>query len=86
MKKYRIGVLGPSEIAFRRMVPAIVDSRHFDYAGVAHASLDEYPGQSDGHAAKCGRFAETYGGRVYDSFAELLNDADVDAVITQHLA
>ena len=62
------------------MVPAIVDSGHFDYAGVAHASREEYPGQSDGHAAKCGRFADTYGGRIYESFAELLNDADVDAV------
>ncbi|MBR4092158.1 MAG: Gfo/Idh/MocA family oxidoreductase [Mogibacterium sp.] len=80
MKKYRIGVLGPSEIAFRRMVPAIVDSGHFDNAGVAHASCEEYPGQSDGHAAKCGRFADTYGGNIYESFAELLSDADVDAV------
>ncbi len=80
MKKYRIGVLGPSEIAFRRMVPAIVNSRHFDYAGVAHADREEYPGQSDGHAAKCGKFADAFGGKVYDSFAELLSDADVDAV------
>lgn len=80
MRKYRIGVLGPSEIAFRRMVPAIVDSGHFDYAGVAHASLEEYPGQSEGHAAKCGRFAETYGGKIYESFAELLNDPEVDAI------
>ena len=80
MKKYRIGVLGPSEIAFRRMVPAIVDSGHFDYAGIAHANLEEYPGQSEGHAAKCGKFADAYGGRIYDSFAELLDDPDVDAV------
>lgn len=80
MKKYRIGVLGPSEIAFRRMVPAIVDSGHFDYAGVAHANREEYPGQSDRHAEKCARFAESFGGRIYSSFADLLDDPDVDAV------
>lgn len=80
MKKYRIGVLGPSEIAFRRMVPAIVNSRHFDFAGIAHASLEEYPGQSAGHAAKCEKFADAFGGKIYDSFAEILGDADVDAV------
>ena len=80
MKKYRIGVLSPSEIASRRMVPAIIDSGHFEYAGVAHANFEEYPGQSAGHAAKCDRFAESFGGKIYGSFAELLGDADVDAV------
>ena len=34
MKRYRIGVLGPSDIAFRRMVPAMTNSGHFDYAGL----------------------------------------------------
>ena len=80
MKKYRIGILGPSEIAFRRMVPAIVDSGHFDYAGVAHANLEEYPEQSDGHSEKCVRFKESFGGKIFSSFAELLRDPDVDAI------
>ncbi len=80
MKRYRIGVLGPSDIAFRRMVPAMTNSGHFDYAGVAHASLEEFPAQSEGHAAKCDKFKEAFGGEIYESYGTLLSDPDVDAV------
>lgn len=80
MKRYRIGVLGPSDIAFRRMVPAISNSGHFDYAGVAHADMEEYPSQSEGHAAECDKFKETFGGKIYESYTALIGDPDVDAV------
>lgn len=80
MDKIRIGVMGPAEIAFRRTVPALIASDRTEYAGIAHASLEEWPGQSAGHAAKCDKFAETFGGRIYDSFGAMLDDEAVDAV------
>lgn len=76
----RIGVLSPSEIAFRRGIPGIIASDACEYAGVAHASLAEWSGQSESHAAKCSRFLESYGGRIYDSFEDMLSDPEVDAV------
>lgn len=80
MKRYRIGVLGPSDIAFRRMVPAMTNSGHFDYAGVAHASLEEFPAQSEGHTAKCDKFKESFGGEIYESYGALLSDPSIEAV------
>lgn len=80
MDKIRIGVMGPAEIAFRRTVPALLASERADYAGIAHASLEEWPGQSAGHAAKCDKFKDQYGGRIYESFGEMLDDENIDAV------
>ena len=80
MKRYRIGVLSPSDIAFRRMVPAMTNSGHFDYAGVAHASLEEFPAQSEGHTAKCDKFKESFGGEIYESYGALLSDPSIEAV------
>lgn len=37
----RIGVLGPSDIAKRRMIPAIKKNRNFEFIGVAVAQQDE---------------------------------------------
>ena len=80
MKQYKIGVLGPSDIAFRRMVPAIVNSERFEYAGVAHASNEEFPSQSDGHAPKCDKFKEAFGGSIYESYAALIDDPNVNTI------
>lgn len=80
MSKYRIGVIGPAEIAFRRTVPALIASERTEYAGIAHASMEEWPGQSAGHAAKCDKFLEAYGGMIYESFGSMLDDESIDAV------
>lgn len=80
MKKIRIGVIGPSEIAFRRTVPAFCKSERIEYVGVAHASLEEWPTQPPTDAAKCDKFVENYGGKIYDGFETLIADPDIDAV------
>ena len=41
MNKIRIGVLGPSDIAMRRMVPAIQKCKEYEYMGVAVAFEEE---------------------------------------------
>lgn len=57
MEKIRIGILGTSEIAFRRFLPALMKCKDFDYAGVASRSVE-----------KTGKFIENYGGRAYSSY------------------
>ena len=38
----RIGVIGTSDIAKRRMIPAIKQNKHFEYEGVAVANSAEW--------------------------------------------
>ena len=40
----RIGIICPSEIAFRRFLPALKEAGCFEYAGVAIASKEEFVG------------------------------------------
>ena len=51
----KIGILGTSEIAYRRFLPALAKSGDFEYAGVASRTPE-----------KGGLFQEQYGGEVYD--------------------
>ena len=44
MNKIKIGVLCPSEIAFRRFLPALQQSPDFEYVGVAVAEPGECVG------------------------------------------
>lgn len=84
MKKIRIGVICPSEIAFRRFMPALAES-NFEYAGVAFASEEEWGGvyteqMKESELKKCEKFKETYGGEIYNSYNLLIEDESVDAV------
>ena len=68
----RIGVLGPADIALRRMVPAILKSNTFTYAGVAV--------RPSGNHEKAERFRKEFGGRIWDSYESMLESDDIDAV------
>ncbi|MBM6885151.1 Gfo/Idh/MocA family protein [Pseudoflavonifractor phocaeensis] len=65
----RLGILGTSEIAFRRFLPALSKCPDITYAGVASRTPEK------GKA-----FQETYGGCVYASYDALLADDTIDAV------
>lgn len=69
MKKIRLGILGTSEIAFRRFLPALKKHSEFKYIGVASRNIE-----------KTKPFVETYGGKGYSSYDELLQDKNIDAV------
>lgn len=65
----RIGILGTSDIAFRRFLPALRKCGDIAYAGVASRTPEK------------GRlFQEQFGGEIYDGYDALINDESIDAV------
>lgn len=69
MKKIRLGILGTSEIAFRRFLPALKRHNEFEYIGIASRNIE-----------KTKPFVEAYGGKGYSSYDKLLQDKNIDAV------
>lgn len=80
----RIGIICPSEIAFRRFLPALKEAACFEYAGVAIASKEEFVGATDEilakERAKAQTFVDNYGGKIYEGYRNLIESNDIDAV------
>lgn len=64
-----LGILGTSEIAFRRFLPALNKCPDINYSGVASRTPE-----------KGKPFQETYGGCIYSSYDALLADESIGAV------
>jgi len=67
----KLGKLGTSDIALRRFLPALQKQEFFEYAGVATRNA-----QSE----KALAFKTSFGGEIYDSYADLLADESIGAV------
>lgn len=86
MNKIKIGILSPSEIAFRRFMPALSKLNNiFEFKGIAIASEKEWNGiltsEIKGNEEKKAlQFTENYGGNLYYSYSELIESEDIDAV------
>lgn len=85
MKKIRIGIICPSEIAFRRFMPALKKCNRYEYVGVAVAAMDEWGGEYTdemrvAELAKAQNFKDNFGGKVYLSYTDLIEDENVDAI------
>ena len=89
MNKIRIAVLCPSEIAFRRFMPALMKINEMQFVGIGHANEEEWFGgissnhdlkvlNSDYEKAK--KFTDAYGGIIFESFYQLITSDLVDAV------
>lgn len=80
----RIGIICPSEIAFRRFLPALKEADCFEYAGVAIASKEEFMGATDEILAKertkAQSFVDNYGGKIFEGYKTLIHSIDVDAI------
>lgn len=80
----RIGIICPSEIAFRRFLPALKETDCFEYAGVAIASKEEFVGATDEilakERAKAQSFVDNYSGKIYEGYRHLIESNDIDAV------
>ncbi|MEA4993175.1 MAG: Gfo/Idh/MocA family oxidoreductase [Oscillibacter sp.] len=69
MNSIKIGILGTSEIAFRRFLPALAQCPAFTYVGVASRTPE-----------KGKPFVDAYGGAIYDGYDALLADESIAAV------
>lgn len=84
----RIGILCPSDIAYRRFLPALCkQSKRFTYVGVAGAAPEEWAGSAPAtpadllaRKAKLDAFVADYGGKVFSSYRALLHSDEIDAV------
>ena len=81
----RIGVLCPSEIAFRRFMPALKQLDRFEYIGLAAATEREFSGtDSDEVRAseleKAKKFAAEHGGKIFSGYESLITSDEIDAV------
>lgn len=89
MKKIRIGILGASDIAYRRFLPALAKSEWFDYIGVAVADWQEwgsgyeetsYQPLLQQKMKKAAKFTDGFGGRIFVGYRNLLLSGEIDAV------
>jgi NDP-hexose-3-ketoreductase len=89
----RIGILGPSEIAFRRFMPALQKAgNNFQFAAIGIASTEEWFGdiskvsdegikeQQSSEKAKAKKFTNQYGGKVFVGYNALISSPEIDAV------
>lgn len=84
MNKIRIGIICPSEIAFRRFMPALSKDKNFEYIGVAYPSNDDWNKASqaniDAEREKAEKFKEKYGGEIFEGYASLVSSDKIDAI------
>ena len=77
----RIGIICPSEIAFRRFMPSLLKLTDITFVGVAVADDKEWPGVNlIVEREKADAFVALYGGIVFTSYSSLINSDIVDAV------
>lgn len=91
MKKIKIGVIGPSEIAYRRFMPALEKSDKFEYVGISIASKSEWDEKGSLSSAqfeiimkneyeKAKLFEINYGGEIFNSYLELIQSDEIEAI------
>lgn len=86
----RIGIICPSEIAFRRFLPSLQKVSEFTFTGVAIASEEEWMGDgkvsADSKAIivkerqRAQTFIDIYGGRIFEGYETLIKSDEVDVV------
>ena len=69
MNKINIGIIGTSEIAFRRFLPALLKNDKFNYIGIASRNLKNTE-----------KFINEYGGVGYSSYEQMIYDKNIDAL------
>lgn len=87
----RIGIICPSEIAFRRFLPALQKAGHIQFAAIGIASPEEWFGdltnisqdkiveQQTREHAKAQAFIEQYGGEIIVGYGNLVTSNKIDA-------
>lgn len=88
----RIGIICPSEIAFRRFLPALQKIKNVLFTSIAIASPEEWFGdlskvaagqieeQQTREKAKAQTFVDQYGGEIIVGYGELVSSDKIDAI------
>jgi len=87
----KLGVICPSEIAYRRFMPALQLVQGFEFAGLGVNSVQERFGHNiinndyEKEIINCGRkkaqmFIDKYKGKIFESYTELVLSNDIEAV------
>lgn len=89
----RIGIICPSEIAFRRFMPALQKCDGLTYVGIAYSLPEEWFGKKlaetsqqtiavmkERESAKAKNFQSTYCGEVFEGYETLIKSDAIDAV------
>lgn len=89
----RIGVLCPSDIAFRRFLPSLKEATGFQYVGVAVALPEEWlcddlskvdetiiDNIQNSEKEKAGRFVNNYSGKIFYGYETMIRSSEVDAI------
>lgn len=87
---YNIGIISPSDIAFRRFLPSLLKVKNFKFAGVAIANPWEWAENGDVtqnildeiaiERNKAQKFIDFYGGRIYSGYQTLITSEEIDVV------
>lgn len=91
MKKIKIGVICPSEIAYRRFMPALSKNGDTEYVGIAVNSIEERYGQHlpspeerehmlNIEIEHAENFRKAYGGKIFHSYKEIVTSDEIDAI------
>ena len=88
-----VGIICPSEIAFRRFMPSLLKaSERIRFTGIGYASPEEWFGslasvpedvvknQQKQESEKARQFVDMYGGKCFDSYEQLIQSPETDAV------
>lgn len=87
----RIGVICPSEIAFRRFMPALMDSPAFSFAGLGVYTAEERFGKTMPDSGlvdqtlareyeKARQFTEAFGGKIFEGYKTIAVSDEIDAL------
>lgn len=87
----KIGVICPSEIAFRRFMPALQQLDQLEFVGLGVSTKQERFGDVDvdskvvervlgGQYEKAKKFTELYGGKVFDGYQNIATSDEIDAL------
>ena len=88
----RIGIICPSEIAYRRFMPALQKIRDVEFTGIAYATPEEWFGgidnlseeqiseQQQRELSKAKTFVEKFGGEIYNGYKSIITSDRIDAL------
>jgi len=79
----RVGIISPSEIAFRRFLPALSKVEGFKFAGIAISSEKEWTGTDYNYSReqeKAIPFIDGYGGKIFNGYGNMIASDEVDAI------